>query len=135
MAAERGSDRSFGVGGNGDAQGAAGGFLSSGEHGTAPDVGRASPTAQQAGERASEGRPPPPSRRGTFVVKPDRATRWVGQSINQQGNMLALKKNEPGRIWRRTRDSGRPVGYSSARFSTGVNPEDPINDSPYWPRP
>jgi hypothetical protein len=69
------------------------------------------------------------------IVKPDPATAFVGQSINQQGNMLAFKRREPGRIWRKIKEGGRPVGFSTARFSTGVNPEDPINDSPYWPRP
>jgi hypothetical protein len=49
--------------------------------------------------------------------------------------MLAFKRREPGRIWRKIKEGGRPVGFSTARFSTGVNPEDPINDSPYWPRP
>jgi hypothetical protein len=134
MANDRGSEAS-GAGGNGEAQGATVGFLSPQGHGSAPDVGQAGAEARQGGDRAFEGRPTQPSSRGDYVVKPDPATKWVGQSINQQGNTLALRKREPGRIWRRLRDSGRPIAYSSARFSTGVNPEDPINDTPYWPRP
>jgi hypothetical protein len=122
--------------GNGENQGVVGGFINSGEHGTAPDVGRASPAARQAGDRAFEARPTQGASRGRPIVKPDKATAFVGQSINQQGNTLAFRRREPGRIWRKARGAAdRPAGMSNARYSTGVNPEDPVNDSPYWPRP
>ena len=87
------------------------------------------------GEDQGTQRPTQAASRGERpIVRPDPATAFVGQSINQQGNMLAFKRREPGRIWRRIKDAGRPEGFSTARFSTGVNPEEPINDSPYWPR-
>lgn len=91
--------------------------------------------AREAANRAFEGRSTQSSARGRAIVKPDPATRFVGQSINQQGNTLAFRRREPGRIWRRLQGADRPAGLSNARYSTGVLPEDPINDAPYWPRP
>lgn len=135
MARDQGDTGGTSFGGNGEAQEPIGAFGGESAHGTGPDVGRASPTARQAGDRAFEGRPTQSSSRGRPVVKPDPATQFVGQSINQQGNMLAFKRKEPGRIWRRVQGADRPAGLSTARYSTGVLPEDPINDAPYWPRP
>lgn len=91
-------------------------------------------SARQGGDRAFEGQGTQGASRGHAIVKPDPATRFVGQSVNQQGNTLALRKREPGRIWRKLQGADRPAAFSSARFVTGVNPEEPINDSPYWPR-
>jgi hypothetical protein len=65
------------------------------------------------------------------VLGPGRGARLVGQSINAQGNELALRQ---GRHARR-RDKGlRSAGTGSPADATGVNPLPSITGDLYLPR-
>ena len=134
MADDKGFKKSFGDGT--DNQGTErSGMVGPDQHGTGPDVGPTSAEMKQAGDRAFEGRTTQPAARSQgAIVKPDSATKHVGESINKQGNELAFHKKEPGRVLRKIKGAGRPAGMSSARYATGVNPQESITDGPYWPR-
>lgn len=58
--------------------------------------------------------------RGGAIYKPDKAAKYVGQSINAQGNERALRKTEPGRKWITIEGADRPAGTSTARFGSGI---------------
>lgn len=58
-----------------------------------------------------------PHSAANFEVRPHPAARHVGQSLNKQGNELALHRRDPGR----TGSAG-----TNPRFSTGVNPLPPV---------
>jgi len=46
--------------------------------------------------------------------------------VNAQGNEIALRKQEPGRVSEGERGKGRPQGRATARLATGVNPLESI---------
>jgi len=60
--------------------------------------------------------------RGRPVYAPTKGAQLVGESINSQGNELALGKREPGRLFEGEKGADRPAGRSTARMSSGVNP-------------
>jgi hypothetical protein len=60
--------------------------------------------------------------RGRPVYAPTKGAQLVGESINAQGNEVALGKQEPGRQFEREQGADRPAGRSTARMSSGVNP-------------
>ena len=62
------------------------------------------------------------------------AARYVGQSVNRQGNKQALRRMERGRQFSGRDDTGRPWGRSTARFASGVNPQESITGDLYLPR-
>ena len=67
-------------------------------------------------------------------TEPDPAARYVGQSVNRQGNKQALRRRERGRQFAGKDDNGRPWGRSTARFASGVNPQESITGDLYLPR-
>ena len=70
----------------------------------------------------------------TQRAEPEPATKYVGESVNRQGNKQALRKTERGRRFKGHDENGRPAGYSTARFSSGVNPQESITGELYLPR-
>jgi hypothetical protein len=56
----------------------------------------------------------------------------VGRSLGRHGESISKRDDEPGHEASGTKGkSDRPVGKSSARDSTGIDPQDPIDpDSP-----
>ena len=105
------------------------------QHGWAPDSGKTGPELTSGGNRAFEGRDTQPGSRsrGGAIYKPAKAAKYVGQSINAQGNERALRKTEPGRRWITIEGADRPAGSSTARFGTGVRPLEPINAEDHLP--
>ena len=73
------------------------------------------------------------SRRGRPVYAPTKGAALVGDSVNAQGNEIALRKEEPGRIREGKGEAGRPRARATARFVSGVNPLESIT-GPYLPR-
>lgn len=59
------------------------------------------------------------------------APEGVGESIAHRGeNMIEEEGKEPGRFDTGTQGpTNRPVGKSTARDSTGIDPQEPIDDS------
>jgi hypothetical protein len=70
----------------------------------------------------------------TQRVEPEAATKYVGESVNRQGNKLALRRTERGRRFAGRDEQGRPFGRSTARFSSGVDPQESITGDLYLPR-
>jgi len=64
--------------------------------------------------------------RGRPVYAPTKGSQLVGESINAQGNEVALGKREPGRQFEQEQGADRPAGRSTARMSSGVNPLDSV---------
>ena len=65
---------------------------------------------------------------------PEEAAKRVGESVNRQGNKQALRRMERGRQFSGRDDTGRPWGRSTARFASGVNPQESITGDLYLPR-
>jgi hypothetical protein len=106
------------------------------QHGYSPDVGQASDTAKEAGDKAFEGRDTQAASKseGGAIVSPSEGVEDVGESMSKRGEDRADRRNEPGRVEVEEKDTGRKVGKSTARISTGVNPQDPKDsDSPTLP--
>jgi len=115
-----------------------------GEHGTAPDVGRGSEETRQAGHRAF-GPPPPgqqwpgrvPSKaelRGVPATDTEaRTPLGVGVSTSRRAEKTARREGA-GRGHGLRGRSGRPHGTSEPEHDTGVAPQEPIHeDSPHLP--
>jgi hypothetical protein len=73
-------------------------------------------------------------RRGRPVYAPTKGAGLVGESINAQGNEIALEKREKGRLFEGKAGPGRPAGRSTARMSSGVNPLDSVTGDTYLHR-
>ncbi len=60
----------------------------------------------------------------------------TGESISRRGEDIASDEEEAGRVDQGTRGvSGRPSGGSTARHSSGIDPQEPIDaDSPNTPQ-
>jgi len=97
-------------------------------HGWAPDSGKTGPELEKGGNRSFENRDTQAASRskGGAIYAPSKAAKYVGQSINAQGNEMALNKREKGRIFQKRQGANRPVGVSTARFYSGVNPLESI---------
>lgn len=101
------------------------------QHGWAPDSGETGPELTQGGNRAFEGRGTQrTSRSEGAIYKPSKAAKYVGQSINAQGNTRAFRVKEAGRIFKEEEGADRPVGTSTARFASGVRPLESITSDP-----
>src|SRR5262249_34298542 len=70
---------------------------------------------EMTGERKSQ-------QRGRPVFAPTKGAYLVGESVNTQGNEVALNKMEKGRVFVEEQGSDRPAGRASARMASGVNP-------------
>jgi hypothetical protein len=66
------------------------------------------------------------AQRGRPVYAPTRGSQLVGESVNAQGNERALEHREQGRVFKARTGADRPAGTSTARMSTGVNPQESI---------
>lgn len=63
--------------------------------------------------------------------EPAAGTEDAGDSVTRRGEDMAAKDGkEPGREDTGESGAGRPTGESSARDATGVNPTEPVTDSP-----
>lgn len=67
----------------------------------------------------------------------DQAPKNVGESMTESGEDVAERSDEPGRHDAGTQgESERPVGDSTARDSTGVDPKEVIDPAmPHLPTP
>jgi hypothetical protein len=118
----------------------------SGHHGSAPDVGRGSAQARQAGDRAFGPPPPGPQwpgrepseeeRRGVPATDMEaRTPLGVGISMARRGEHIAVRETEERRRAGGSRGrAGRPRGVSAPGHDTGVGDEAPIDEeSPHLP--
>ncbi|MEA2510227.1 MAG: hypothetical protein QOG21_2309 [Actinomycetota bacterium] len=106
------------------------------QHGSSPDVGSASETAKQAGDKAFEGNETQAGSKseGGAIYAPSKGVEDVGESISKRGEDRADHTSEPGRVEEEEKGTGRKIGKSTARMSTGVNPLEPKDDdSPTLP--
>ncbi|MEA2506847.1 MAG: hypothetical protein QOH48_1465 [Actinomycetota bacterium] len=98
--------------------------------------GSASDTAKQAGNKAFEANETQAASKseGGAIVAPSEGVEDVGKSISKRGEDRADRRTEPGRVEEEDTESGRKIGKSTARMSTGVNPQEPRDsDSPGSP--
>jgi hypothetical protein len=133
---DKGSQRSVGKQQVDRGESEVGRFEGDDQHGYSPDVGTASDTAKQAGDKAFEGNETQAASKseGGAVVAPSEGVEDVGESMSKRGEDRADRRTEPGRVEEEERETGRKVGKSTARISTGVNPQDPKDsDSPTLP--
>ena len=70
----------------------------------------------------------------TQRAEPEPGAKYVGVSVNRQGNKQALRRQERGRRYEGEDENGRPWGRSTARFASGVNPQESITGDLYLPR-
>jgi hypothetical protein len=106
------------------------------QHGYSPDVGTASDTAKQAGDKAFEGNETQAASKseGGAIVNPSEGVENVGESMSKRGEDRGDHTNEPGRVEEEVKETGRKVGKSTARMSTSINPQDAQDeDSPTLP--
>jgi hypothetical protein len=101
------------------------------QHGWAPDApgeGEASDRVVQANQKAFEGNDTQPESRGDAQL-PD-TPEGVGESTTRRGEDVSGQEGkEPGRYDSGTQgQSERPTGGSTQRDSTGVDPQDPIDE-------
>lgn len=68
------------------------------------------------------------------IARPDKGAKYVGQSINAKGNERAFAHKEAGRVPEGRESAGRPVGSATARYATGIDPQESVTGSPYLPR-
>ena len=103
------------------------------QHGWAPDApgaGEAKERVLEGSQKAWEARDTQEASRGDGGQDRDLTPGGVGESKGRRGEDLVEEEGkEPGRYESGTQGkSSRPVGGSTARDSTGVNPQEPIND-------
>jgi hypothetical protein len=106
------------------------------QHGSSPDVGGASETAKQAGDKAFEANETQAASKseGGAIVSPSEGVEDVGESMSKRGEDRGDHTSEPGRVEEEEKETGRKVGKSTARMSTGVNPQEAQDsDSPHLP--
>jgi hypothetical protein len=108
------------------------GTTSESQHGWAPDApgdGEAKDRAVEANQKAFEGNDTQAASRGDAQL-PD-YPEDVGESTTRRGEDVAAEEGkEPGRYDSGTQgESERPYGGSTARASTGVDPQEPIDES------
>jgi hypothetical protein len=108
----------------------AGRFEGDDQHGYSPDVGSANETAKQAGDKAFEANETQAGSKseGGAIYAPSEGVEDVGESISKRGEDRGDHTHEPGRVEEEEKDTGRKIGKSTARMSTGVNPLEPKND-------
>ncbi|MCX9193342.1 hypothetical protein C3Y87_18425 [Carbonactinospora thermoautotrophica] len=127
----------------------AGRFEGEEQHGWSPDVEEGSveegsEDAAAGGAKAfhaEEAGPPGPGREVSEAeqVGPTEPTGetplGVGESITRRGEDIAEHEHEPGRVTEGTKGpTERPYGTSTAEDSTGVDPQEPIDEeSPTLP--
>jgi hypothetical protein len=69
------------------------------------------------------------------VTKGSKAARQAGKSTTRRGEDVAKEEREAGRYDTGTKGkSGRPTGKSTARDSTGVAPQEPIDKESPTPK-
>jgi len=133
MARDKGFKKSFGETGDNQGEMEVAPFgPSDDEHGWAPDSGKTGPELTSGGNRSFEGRDTQAGSRsqGGAIYKPSKAAKYVGQSINAQGNTRAFRLKEKGRIFKKEEGADRPVGTSTARFASGVRPLESVTGDP-----
>lgn len=115
------------------------GTVDESHHGWAPDApgeGEAKESAVEGHKKAFEGRDTQEASRGGGGQGPDLTPAGTGQSSTRRGEDVTKEEGpEAGRHDTGTQGaSQRPVGTSSARSYTGVDPQEPIDtDSPTMP--
>jgi hypothetical protein len=106
------------------------GTTSESQHGWAPDApgtGEAKERSVEANQKAFEANDTQAASRGDAELPDDRD--GVGESTARRGeDVTAEDGKEPGRYDSGTQgESDRPYGGSTARATTGVDPQDPID--------
>ncbi len=109
------------------------GTTDEGQHGWAPDApgtGEAKDQAIAGHKKAFEGNDTQDEATGAAVQGPDLTGGRVGESTTSRGeDVIEQEGKEPGRASGPPQgESQRPTGTSTARDSTGVNPQEPIAD-------
>jgi hypothetical protein len=109
-------------------------------HGWATDVGPASDAVKEGNKKAWEGNTIPgpeheqseEERAGVGPTDTEAQTPLgVGESTTRRGEDVGDQEPEEGREDRGTKgESERPYGTSSAAPATGVDPQEPVTDSP-----
>jgi hypothetical protein len=107
-------------------------------HGWAPDApgtGEAKEAAIQGHKKAFEANDTQEGSKGGAQQGPDLTPEGTGQSTTRRGEEVSRQEGkDAGRTDTGTQgESERPTGTSSARDSTGVNPQEPITGSPNMP--
>jgi len=102
-------------------------------HGWAPDApgtGEAKERAVEGHQKAFEANPTQDEATGAARQGPDLTPAGTGQSSTRRAEDVARQEGkEPGQYDTGTQgESERPTGESSARSSTGVDPQDPIDE-------
>jgi hypothetical protein len=107
-------------------------------HGWAPDApgnGAAKDAAIQGHKKAFEGNDTQEESKGAARQGADLTPDGTGESSTRRGEDVSQQEGkETGRADTGTQgESQRPTGTSTARDSTGVDPQEPITDSPVQP--
>jgi hypothetical protein len=108
------------------------GVVDEDHHGWAPDApgtGEAKERAVEGHKKAFEGNDTQQEATGAAVQGPDLTGGNVGQSTTRRGEDVADEEGkEPGRYDGPAQgQSERPTGGSTARDSTGVDPQEPVD--------
>jgi hypothetical protein len=111
------------------------GVVNEDQHGwaqDAPGTGEAKDAAIAGNKKAFEGNDTQDEATGEAIQGPDLTGGHVGESTTRRGEDAAAEGKEPGRDDGPAQgESQRPTGTSTARDSTGVDPQEPIDgDSP-----
>jgi hypothetical protein len=111
------------------------GVVNEDQHGwaqDAPGTGEAKDAAIAGNKKAFEGHDTQDEATGEAIQGPDLTGGHVGESTTRRGEDAIAEGKEPGRHDGSAQgESQRPTGTSTARDSTGVDPQEPIDgDSP-----
>jgi hypothetical protein len=96
----------------------------------APGTGEAKEAAIAGHKKAFEGNDTQDEATGEAIQGPDLTGGHVGESTTRRGEDVSGQEGkEPGRSdGPQQGESQRPTGSSTARDSTGIDPQDPIDD-------
>jgi hypothetical protein len=105
------------------------GIVDESHHGWAPDApgtGEAKERAVEANRKAFEARDTQAASRGDGTDNPDFPPEGVGESVTRRGEQVVQQEGpDEGRVDLGTQGrSERPVGTSTARAATGVDPQE-----------
>jgi hypothetical protein len=108
------------------------GVVNEDQHGwaqDAPGTGEAREAVVAGNKKAFEGNDTQDEATGAAIQGPDLTGGHVGESITRRGEDVIEEGKEPGRSDGPAQgESQRPTGTSTARDSTGVDPQEPIDD-------
>lgn len=106
-----------------------GGFQGEDQHGFSPDVGQGD-KAKEGGDKAFEAHDTQEGSKSEegAIVAPEKGAEHAGESVTARGEERGRKRDEPGlEEHEDDQEAGRPRAKATPRFSTGVNPVDPVD--------